>query len=152
MVLQASKKPEEAARDDIDKMLIFSGWIVQSKEEMNLSESIGIAVREAYLKSGFSDYLLFVDRLPVGVIEAKPKGYTLSGVAAQSEKYAKSSLVNLLAPNEPLNFCYESTGDETFFRDRRDPDTRSRRVFSFHKPETLKKWIEEGDTLRSRLI
>jgi type I restriction enzyme, R subunit len=60
--------------------------------------------------------------------------------------------MNLLTINETLPFCYESTGEEINFRDRRDPETRSRRVFSFHRPETLKKWVEENDTLRSRLI
>ena len=145
-------KPEEVAREDIDKMLELSGWKIQDLNKINLGEGIGIAVREAHLKAGFSDYVLFVDRRPVGIIEAKPKGFTLSGVAEQSEKYAKSNLVNLLAINESLPFCYESTGEETNFRDRRDPETRSRRVFSFHRPETLKKWIEENDTFRSRLI
>jgi hypothetical protein len=37
----------------------------------------------------------------------------------------------------PLSFGYESTGVETYFRDERDPDARSRRVFSFHRPESL---------------
>ena len=152
MVLQSSKKPEQISRENIDKMLELSGWKIQDLNEMNLGKGIGVAVTEAHLKAGFSDYLLFVDRRPVGIIEAKPKGFTLSGVAEQSEKYAKSNIVNLLAINEPLSFCYESTGDETYFRDRRDPEPRSRRVFSFHRPETLKKWIEENDTLRSRLI
>jgi type I restriction enzyme R subunit len=152
MVLQSSKKPEEIAREDVDKMLELSGWRVQDLSERNLSESLGVAITEAHLKTGFSDYMLFVDRRPVGIVEAKPKGFTLSGVAEQSEKYAKSSLVNLLTITEQLTFCYESTGDETNFRDRRDPDPRSRRVFSFHRPETLKGWIEEKDILRSRLI
>ncbi len=51
----------------------------------------------------------------------------------------------------PLPFGYESTGKETFFRDIRGPDARSRRVFAFHKPETLAEWISQGDTLRGRL-
>jgi type I restriction enzyme R subunit len=46
---------------------------------------------------------------------------------------------------------YESTGTETLFRDLRDPSPRSRRVFAFHKPETLHEWIHQQDTLRSRL-
>ena len=152
MILQSSRKPEEIAREDIDRMLDLSGWKVQGLNEINLVEGLGVAVGEVQMKSGFADYTLFVDKRPVGIIEAKPKGFTLSGVAEQSEKYAKSKIANLLAINEPPSFCYESTGDETYFRDRRDPEPRSRRVFSFHRPETLKKWVEENDTLRSRLI
>ena len=49
---------------------------------------------------------------------------------------------------KPLPFGYESTGVETFFRDLRDPDSRSRPVFAFHKPETLLKWIRQQQTLR----
>lgn len=48
-------------------------------------------------------------------------------------------------------FSYESTGTETYFRDNRDPDARSRRVFGFHKPETLREWSSQPETLRSRL-
>ena len=40
-------------------------------------------------------------------------------------------------------FCYESTGAETFFTSRLDPDHRSRRVFSFHRPETLLAWVQQ---------
>ena len=50
-----------------------------------------------------------------------------------------------------MPFAYESTGVETYFRDLRDPDCRSRRVFAFHKPETLHEWVHEEKTLRERL-
>jgi type I restriction enzyme R subunit len=42
---------------------------------------LGVAVREFPLKVGFVDYMLFVDRQAVGVIEAKPEGTTPSGVS-----------------------------------------------------------------------
>ena len=51
----------------------------------------------------------------------------------------------------PLPFLYESTGVETYFRDERDPQPRSRRVFTFHRPETLAEWLGQPDTLRGRL-
>ena len=37
------------------------------------------------------------------------------------------------------------------FANLRDPDYRSRRVFAFHRPETLHEWISQPDTLRARL-
>ena len=88
---------------------------------------------------------------PVGVIEAKHEGTTLSGVADQSQQYI--TVVPDYVPHdlEPLPFAYESTGIETFFRDIRDPDTRSRRVFAFHKPATLGEWASQNETLRARL-
>jgi type I restriction enzyme R subunit len=54
---------------------------------INLGSSLGVAVREFPTKKGPADYMLFVDRKAVGVIEAKAEGITLSGVADQSEKY-----------------------------------------------------------------
>jgi type I restriction enzyme R subunit len=57
----------------------------------------------------------------------------------------------VLDSNNPLSFAYESTGIETNFRDQRDPEPRSREVFSFHRPETLAEWLSQNDTLRARL-
>ncbi|MEX2044998.1 MAG: DEAD/DEAH box helicase family protein, partial [Opitutus sp.] len=85
----------------------------------------------------------------------KKEGTTLSTVAAQSGHYGENLpdfLAALLPENtRKLPFAYESTGVETLFRDERDPDPRSRRVFAFHKPETLAAWLAEPDTLRARL-
>ena len=79
-------KPEEKARQEIDQLLEKAGWEVQDHRELNLGASLGVAVREFPLKSGSADYLLFVDRKPVGVVEAKPQGTTLSGVSEQTTK------------------------------------------------------------------
>jgi type I restriction enzyme R subunit len=144
-------KPEEKARQKIDQLLEAAGWAVQDYQQLNLSASLGVAVRNLSLKTGPADYVLFVDRKPVGVIEAKPFGTTLSGVAEQSGDYLASIPESLPHVEEPPPFGYESTGVETYFRDLRDPDPRSRRIFSFHKPETLKEWLSQKDTLRARL-
>ena len=143
--------PEEEARQKIDEQLTAAGWIVQDLDELNLGASLGVAVREFPLESGFADYLLFVDRMALGVVEAKSEGTTLSGVAEQTEKYVKSVPENLPHVGNTLPFAYESTGTETYFRDIRDPDPRSRRVFAFHMPETLNEWFDQVETLRARL-
>src|SRR5947208_11459826 len=144
--------PEKRARANIDAMLQQCGWIVQDYKQVDLSAGRGVAVCEVPLKKGRCDYLLLVDRKPVGIVEAKKEGFTLSSVADQSGRYAKN-LPDFLRANltGTLPFLYESTGVETFFRDERDPHPRSRPVFAFHRPETLAKWIEEPDTLRRRL-
>jgi type I restriction enzyme, R subunit len=144
-------KPEEEARKDIDKLLDLAGWKVQDYKDLNLGASVGVAVREFPLKEGFADYMLFVERHAVGVIEAKPKGTTLSGVSEQTQKYLSSFPQNVPHVGDVLPFAYESTGVETYFRDMRDPDCRSRRVFAFHKPETLHEWVHQENTLRARL-
>ena len=145
-------KPEEGARKKIDVLLEKAGWIVQDYKDLNLGSSMGVAVREFPLKgAGFADYLLFVERHAIGVVEAKPVGTTLSGVSEQTEKYLHSLPENIPHVGDVLPFAYESTGVETFFRDLRDPDCRSRRVFAFHMPETLHQWVHEENTLRDRL-
>ncbi|VUT26424.1 MAG: type I restriction enzyme EcoKI subunit R [Candidatus Methanolliviera sp. GoM_asphalt] len=74
-------KPEEKARQKIDQLLESAGWKVQNLRELDLGSSLGVAVREFPLESGTADYLLFADKRAVGVVEAKPEGTTLSGVA-----------------------------------------------------------------------
>jgi len=143
--------PEDKARKDIDKMLTDSGWIIQDYEDRNLSEGLGVAVREYPLSKDNADYALFIDSQPVGVVEAKKYGHTLSGVVEQSEKYLDGLHEKFTsAPMRPP-FSYETTGIETKFADRRDPNHRSRYVFSFHRPELLQKWLQEEKTLRARL-
>jgi type I restriction enzyme R subunit len=144
--------PEAQAREKIDAQLIACGWVVQDYKAVDFTAGHGIALREVPLKTGPCDYLLLVNRQAVGVIEAKKEGTTLSVVADQSARYA-TSVPDFLAAGltGALPFLYESTGVETYFRDERDPEPRSRRVFSFHRPETLAAWVAEPNTLRGRL-
>lgn len=64
-------KPEDKARLTIDKKLIESGWVIQDVKSLNLSASLGVAVREFPTSTGPVDYALFIEGVPVGVIEAK---------------------------------------------------------------------------------
>jgi type I restriction enzyme, R subunit len=145
--------PEQLARQNIDLMLAAAGWVVQDYKAFDPSASSGIALREVPLKSGRCDYLLLVNRKPVGVVEAKKEGVTLSTVAEQSGFYAKNlpDFLQATLGSDSLPFRYESTGVETFFRDERDPHPRPRRVFNFHRPETLAQWMDASKTLRALL-
>jgi type I restriction enzyme, R subunit len=143
--------PEQRAREGIDASLTAAGWVVQDQASFNRSAGEGVAVREFALPSGSCDYLLFVDGKAAGVIEAKKAGVTLSGVAEQAARYMASLPTHLARWSDELVFDYESTGTETYFRDTRDPRPRSRRVFAFHQPSTLHRWLKEDSTLRGRL-
>jgi type I restriction enzyme R subunit len=147
------ENPEQKARREIDEKLAASGWIVQNREDLDLTAGQGIAVREFPMKSGFgfADYLLYVDRKSTGAIEAKAEG-TLSGVEAQSAKYAAGLPDNLPAHRRPLPFLFESNGPTTYFTNGLDPKPRSRRMFSFPRPETLAEWLDEPQSLRARLL
>ncbi len=153
---------EEAARKQIDEMLAHSGWIVQDASATNLHAGPGVAIREFPLKPGHgvADYLLYVDCKAVGVIEAKKKGDTLTGVEVQTGKYSTGLPDELPAPVRPLPFLYQSTGVETHLTNLLDPDPRSRPVYSFLRPETLREWLNAGrlpgsdrpSSLRGRIL
>jgi len=143
--------PEEQARLKIDQMLVDSGGVIQDYEELNLCAGLGIAVREFPLSKNAADYALFIDRQPVGVVEAKKVGWTLTGVTEQSEKYLDGLAEKFPNAIRKPQFSYETTGIETLFADRRDPKYRSRHVFTFHRPEILADWLKEEKSLRARL-
>src|SRR5438132_12655681 len=106
---------EARAREKIDALLAEAGWLVQDRDDMNLTASDAIAVREFKLEKGhgYVDYLLFVDGYALGVVEAKPAGYSFTSVEIQAKKYVEGLPESLTAPVMPLPFAYISTGEET---------------------------------------
>ncbi len=150
--------PEQRARVRIDAMLEAAGWVVQDQRSVNLYAGTGVAVRELTTDAGPADYVLFINRQAVGVIEAKKRGTTLSGVEWQTVKYQRNIPEELPAYriDGRLPYGYESTGSETWLTCRMDPEPTARRVFWFHRPETLEWQIEGhidhgGGTLRARI-
>lgn len=137
---------------DIDAQLEEAGWVVQDYTAIDLSARgkgstvPGVAVREFPLAAGHgvADYLLFVDRRAVGVLEAKKVGTSLIGVETQSGKYTHGLPAHLDAPVRPLPFAYESTGAETRFTNRLDPVPRSREVHRPHRPDTLARLLADA--------
>ena len=143
--------PEQQSRRNIDKMLEAAGWHIQNHAGHNTSTALGVAVREYPLRADQrADYLLFINGIAVGVIEAKPEGTTPSGALQQAERY-RASLPDNLRTLDRFPFSYASTGVETYFRDIRDPNSRSRPIFTFHTPEVLSHQATESRTLRERL-
>ena len=143
--------PEEKARQQIDEVLNRCGWSVQDKSQANLHAAKGVALRELSFKTGEPDYTLFVDGKALGTVEAKPGGYSLTGVEEQSAKYVTGVPAGLPAWRSPLPFSYESTGMETRFTNHLDPEPRSRNVFAFHRPETLLAMVQQEKQLAQRL-
>jgi type I restriction enzyme R subunit len=125
-IVERAQRPkplsEVQAREVIDQMLTEAGWQVQDRDDLNPRAGVGVAVREFTLATGRADYVLYVDGMIVGVVEAKREGEV------------------------PFAFRYATTGAETYFLNRIDPDARSREVFTFHQPETLAAWMQRADT------
>ena len=153
--------PEEEARVVIDQQLTQAGWVVCDRHAVDLVNNRGVAVREVIMDAGHgrADYILYLDRKIVGVIEAKPEGTPLSGVEWQSGMYAEGLPPDLrpqaVLVNDRLPFIFEASGFETRFTNGYDPSPRSRKVFNFPKPETLDRFIrfanrgESGATWRA---
>lgn len=111
--------PEAKSRLQIDQKLEAAGWIVQDVKQINLGAAAGVAVREYPTDTGPADYVLFVHREAVGVIEAKrdEAGHNLSAHETQTERYANATL-KWRVGSRPLRFLYESTGQITSARSR----------------------------------
>ena len=144
--------PEEKARQVIDAKLRQSGWVIQDFAKVNLTVSLGVAVREFPTSTGPVDYTLFVDGALVGVVEAKrdDMGENITTVEKQSSRYANSTFKYV--PGTPrIRFVYEATGELTRFTDYADIKYRSRVVFTFHRPETLNAMLSRQDTIRNNM-
>ncbi|WP_030458867.1 DEAD/DEAH box helicase family protein [Kitasatospora sp. NRRL B-11411] len=154
-IVERAQRPkplsEIQAREVIDQMLVEAGWLIQDREDLNPRADRGVAVREFTLATGRADYVLYVDGAIVGVIEAKREGEVLSRALAQNDRYARGVLkefrLAVWREDEPFAFRYATTGSETYFVNRLDPDSRSRQVFAFHRPETVAAWMRRAEDL-----
>lgn len=144
--------PEEKARCVIDDKLCQSGWVIQDLKRLNLTASLGVAVREFPTSTGEVDYALFVDGKPVGVVEAKQSqaGQSITDVEVQSGRYANSTF-KWVKNDYTIRFAYEATDKLIRFTDYKDIKYRFRTVFSFHRPETLFDLIQQLDTIRNNM-
>jgi type I restriction enzyme R subunit len=93
---------------------------------MNLGAALGVAIREYPMDTG----PLFVDRQPVGVIEAKAGPTILTFIEDQTARYAVSQL-KWRVEQKPLSFLFESTGQVTRLPMDGIRAPRLREVFQF---------------------
>ena len=84
--MRPNQNPEQAARHRVDQLLTGSDWVVQSKKALDFNACPDIAIREYQTDIGPADYVLFVDKQAVGVIEAKKEevGHSLTTVEDQT--------------------------------------------------------------------
>lgn len=144
--------PEQEARIVIDEKLKMSGWQVQNVNQLNLLAGLGVAVREFPTSTGPVDYVLFINGEPVGVIEAKKSsaGENITVVEEQSLRYANSTF-KWINRDHSIRFAYEATDKLVKFTDYKDIKYRSRKVFSFHRPEYLESLLQASDTIRNNM-
>ncbi len=140
---------EQKARQQIDRQLEQAGWIVQDYRQMNITAGVGVAVREFPLITGDADSMHYADA--IGMVEAKSKGHTLTGVETQSGKYVDGLPAGLPYHRLPLPFAYESIGEVTQFVNTLEAAARSRPVFAFHRPDERIHLAKLDKPVRTRL-
>ena len=132
-------KPEEKARVLIDQMFHESGWSVVSRDEYSADLSAA-AIQEGILRGGKeADYLLFINGMAVGVLEAKKESIDVSSekVITQAENYTRLLLPFYKTWSKPLPLVYTSNGHAVLFRDHRDPDDGYIVMNRIHTPKEI---------------
>jgi type I restriction enzyme R subunit len=140
--MPANQNPEQAARDRVDRLLTDSGWAVQDKKAIDFNAGPGVAIREYQTDIGPADYVLFVDKKAVGVIEAKKDvlGHNLTPVEDQTAGYGSAKL-KWIQNQQPLLFLYETTG--VIAPDAQVCISTIQRLYSILKDEPLDEALEE---------
>ena len=131
--------PEEKARVLIDQMFRDSGWEVVSREEYSADMS-AVAIAEGILQGGReADYLLFINGMAVGVLEAKKERMDVSSdkVKSQAELYTHLLLPFYKFWSNPLPLVYTSNGHIVLFKDNRDPDGAYVPMKRIHTPKEI---------------
>jgi type I site-specific restriction endonuclease len=129
-----------SARVLIDQQFVRAGWLVRSARTSTFSPGRASPSKTVHMKTDHNrvDYLVYVNKKVVGVIEAKPMGTPLAGAHWQSAVYANGlpSEVRLAAETKDgrLPFVFEASGTKTYFTKGIDPEPRARKVFNFQKP------------------
>lgn len=155
--LEQDLKPEQKAREEIDKLLSLAGFELRDFKDCALGDSTPnveshLAIKEFILANGTkADYLLFVKGKACGVIEAKKFSLSLSGAENQAKNYAYTLPAHISSYQDILPFVYTSNASEIYFTDLRELNPRARRIFAFHTPKELIEKLNSLHSLRDRI-
>jgi type I restriction enzyme R subunit len=162
-----SQSDETQPRARVDAALAASGWALQDGTQPDPKAAYAVAVRRFPLAfsptHGNSDYLLYIQAQPVGVIRILPQLPPLKnpdeddGAGYPATQAEPESDERVLPSAEPMHwearkpverrlgdrsvFVYETDGQAIHFRDARDEPPRPRMLFHFHRPSALAAWL-----------
>lgn len=139
--------PEERARETIDKQLIEAGWKPIDRNEYE-SGMHAVAVRE--MSSGNNkraDYILFLQGMAVGVVEAKRDDIELLTTShiTQVVYYANHPKDWYKSFAKKLPFVWLANGKEILFKDHRDDETEFVSQTSFLRPKDIARLLDIRD-------
>ncbi len=140
-------KPEERARQWIDRKLEDAGWKVVDRDEYAPGMS-AVAIRETLMRGGLeADYILLINGKAAAVLEAKRAEISLDNpnLIAQAENYTKQVLPWYPTWELPLPFVYLSNGKEIAFKDCHQPDSKYEIIPRFPRPWDLVRKLNLGE-------
>ena len=139
----ADLKPEERARQWIDRKLKDAGWEVINRNDFAPSMN-AVAIRETLMSGGLeADYVLFLNGKAAAVIEAKREEISLDNpqLIAQAENYTTKALDWLPRWEDQIPFVFLSNGKEIAFKDCRKTDAKYEKLQSFKRPWDIARYL-----------
>src|SRR5690606_9692183 len=101
-------------------------------------------VREYPTSSGPADYVLFLNGMPIGAVEAKRLGVGAQNVLSQAKRYATDIEGGFDFGEYHIPFIYSSDGKKVYFRDLRGEKSSWYEVARFHTPSALGQRLAEA--------
>ncbi|MDO4675735.1 MAG: DEAD/DEAH box helicase family protein [Anaerobiospirillum succiniciproducens] len=139
----ADLKPEERARQWIDRKLKDAGWEVINRNDFAPSMN-AVAIRETLMSGGLeADYVLFLNGKAAAVIEAKREEISLDNpqLIAQAENYTTKALEWVPLWENPIPFVFLSNGKEIAFKDCRKKDAKYEKLKYFKRPWDIARYL-----------
>lgn len=136
-----SESEAQTRKKRIDRKLDELGWI---RPLDGVTPLVGPYRREEVeTASGPADYVLYHDRRPIAVLEAKKLTLGPQNVLTQAERYARGLIESPFSFGPfRVPFLYSTNGEVIWFRDARHDLNRSRAVASVHTPAGLVEMLE----------
>lgn len=130
-----NQNPEQIARDHIDKLLLECGWHIQDRAKINLNSGLGIVVREYLTDVGPADYVLFVDKKPVGVVKGNKKE---TGINLVTDTILQIEWLHLIKDYEAKSFYINRDGFDLSLFVSNGGLTKMRDLFSGKTDEIIR--------------
>jgi len=136
---------DETRTQMTDRALNEAGWPIEDYQE-RVSYTTA-AVREYETVNGPADYVLFVEGVALGAVEAKREALDPQNVLSQARRYARGfGGGSFTFRDYHLPFVFSTNGRSIWFQDLRDPQSRSRQIAKFYTPQALKELLSRDQT------
>lgn len=127
-------------------LLTEAGWAVRDDSETPHELPVrGVAVRSTATpdRAAGPHYVLRIDDQPVGTVEVRHRNEDLRAAMARTREAGTPSTASA---ERRMPYTYATDGVRVLFRNGDDPEPRPRELFTFHRPDTMARWLREAAT------